>query len=60
MKSSDKPQVDALKASITDLQDAVTNLSGLSGIGTVTSAAGKVATNAGNLVDSLQAGCSDA
>ena len=60
VKSSDKPQVTALKNSVDDLQQSVSDLSGsgLSGLGRGHDCrGGKVATSAGDLVDTLKAGC---
>ena len=58
VKSGDKPKVEALQSSITDLQTAINNLSGngISGMTKVATAARNVATSAQALLAALEAG----
>jgi hypothetical protein len=57
LKSGDKPKVDALQSSITELKTAIDHMSGLSGISDVVSAGKNVATNAQAVLDAAEAGC---
>jgi gas vesicle protein len=57
VKSSDKPKVEELQSSITDLQKAVDNMSGVSGISDVATAAKNVGTSAQAVLSVVQAGC---
>ena len=59
VKSGDKPKVEALQSSITDLQTAINSLSGngISGMTKVATAARNVATSAQALLTALEAGC---
>ena len=57
LKSGDKPKVDTLKSSITDLQKAVDNMSGISGLGAVASAAKNVGQSAQAVAVAAKAGC---
>ena len=55
--SGDKPKLDALKSSISDLQKAIDNLNGLSGMSNVASAAASVAQAGQSALAALKAGC---
>jgi peptidoglycan hydrolase CwlO-like protein len=59
VKSGDKPKVDALQSSITDLQKAIDDLSGsgISGMTKVATAARNVAASGQALLTALKAGC---
>ena len=57
LKSGDKPKVDALQSSITDLQTAIDNMSGISGLSSVESAAKNVAQSGQAVLDAVEAGC---
>jgi hypothetical protein len=57
LKSDDKPKLDAFQNSLTQLQDAVSKMSGISGITDAVSAGKGVATTGGALLDALKAGC---
>jgi peptidoglycan hydrolase CwlO-like protein len=57
LKSSDKPKVDALQSSISDLQKAIDKQSGISGLSDVASAGQDVAQSAGAVFDAVKAGC---
>ena len=57
LKSGDKPKVDALQSSITDLQKAINNMSGVSGLAGVASAAKNVGQSAQAVLAAAKAGC---
>jgi hypothetical protein len=57
VSSGDKPKVEALRSSITDLQHAIDNMNGLGDVGDVVSAGKNVATSAQDVLDALKAGC---
>jgi hypothetical protein len=57
LKSDDKPKLDAFQNSLTQLQDAVSKMSGISGVTDAVSAGKGVATTGGALLDALKAGC---
>ena len=57
LKSGDKPKVDALQSSIGDLQKAIDNMSGVSGISAVASAAKNVEQSAQAVVVAAKVGC---
>ena len=60
VSSGDKPKVDAVTSSITDLQKAVDNLNGVSGLSDVATAGSTVAQSVQALVTALKAGCPSA
>ena len=55
--SGDKPKVDAVTSSIDELQKAVNNVSGVSGLSDVAIAIGNVGTSVQALVNAVKAGC---
>jgi len=57
LQSSDKPKLDAFQSSISDLQTALGNMNGLSGLSAVTSAATNVVQSGQDLLNALKAGC---
>jgi hypothetical protein len=57
LKSDDKPKVDALESSLDQLQSAIGNMHGLSGVGDVVTAGKNVATSGQDVLDALKAGC---
>jgi hypothetical protein len=57
LSSGDKPKVDAVESSFTDLQNAVKNLNGVSGLTGVITAGRTFSDAAGNLLSALKAGC---
>lgn len=60
LKSGDKPKVDALQSSLSDLQKAVDDMRGVSGLSAVASAAQSVGESGKALLDAVEAGCPSA
>lgn len=60
LKSGDKPKVDALRSSISDLQDGINNASGISGFSAVASAIKNVGESGQAVLEAAQAGCPSA